>query len=131
MTPPNKFTKKQEAKILEVGRRIREAREAQRLSIRGAAERTRTKRGSLTEATWRRAELGGERTREGLFIRRPDPGTLVAIAEVLGLDGDAMCRELEMTPPPAPAPVKPSNELAEIRRAVEEILHRLDDFEKR
>lgn len=138
MTPPNKFTRRQEQKIYEVGRKIEQARLAMRLSVRGAADRTITssQTGHMTEATWRRVERGYIQTRLGHILYRPTPESLVAMAEVVGLDGDELCRELELKPPPQrvnrtnPKPAREavekrieaiSSELEELRRAIREL----------
>lgn len=125
MTPKNKFTKAQERKILAVGKRIENARLAARLSIRGAAEMTRTPRGHLTEFTWRRVERGTIQTGLGEVLYRPSPSTLMAMAEVVGLDGAELCKELDLVPPPPATPRKTMPSLSgsdRLRELLEEAL---------
>lgn len=106
MTPPIKLTKAQERKVYEVGRKLERARDAMRLSVRGAADRTVTssRTGRMNQATWRRAELGfiptsidGKPVHQ---VHRAEPETYMAMAEVVGLDGEALCKELGLKPPP-------------------------------
>lgn len=102
MTTKNKFTKIQERKIYEVGRKIENARRARRLTIRAAARQTVTSSptGHLTDATWRRIEKGSVPTGLGPIIYKPTAETLVAVADVVGLDGNELCREIGLEPPP-------------------------------
>lgn len=109
MTVPNKFTKRQETKIKEVGRKIENARLGLRLSIREAAERTHTTRGHMTEATWRRVERGYTQTSLGEVTYKPTALTLAAMAEVVGLDAEVLCKELGLVAPPAPATRQPGS----------------------
>lgn len=106
MTPPIKLTKAQERKVYEVGRKLENARLARRLTVRGAADRTVTssRSGKMNAATWRRAEQGfiptslnGKPVQQ---VHRADAETYMAMAEVVGLDGEAICKELGLTPPP-------------------------------
>lgn len=127
MSPPNKFTKAQERKIREVGQRIERAREARRMTLREAAERTVTgsRSGHMTDATWRRVELGYTQTKLGNITYRATPRTLAAMAEVVGLDGDELCKELELTPPPPLVRRDPSSEIEEIKNQLLQITERL------
>jgi hypothetical protein len=133
MTLPNKFTKTQEKRIYDVGRRIEEARKGMRLSIRGAAERTVTSRGKMTEATWRRVERGYIQVAvRGVTERityRPTGETIVAMAEVVSLDGEALCKELELEPPPARVRLAPTTEIEAIRQELLRLTERLGQLE--
>lgn len=127
MTPPNKFTKAQEAKIRAVGRTIREARKAAGLTVNGAARRAvyDSKSGEMSSQTWTRAEQGYIATSDANGKRYhktqcPSPRTLMSIADVLGLDGAALCKEVGHTPPRrmTPRPVVATTE----QRQAEEML---------
>lgn len=132
MTQANNFTKAQERKIREVGRKIETARLAKRLSIRTAADRTVTssRAGHMTEATWRRVERATVQTGLGEIIYKPSGATLMAMAEVVDLDGEALCKEIGVTPPPALSKGKPpaSSEFEEIRQELRLLMERLDQL---
>lgn len=132
MTKANKFTRTQERKIYEVGRKIEEARLARRLSVRGAAAKTVTssQSGRMTEATWRRVERGFTQTNLGNITYRPSGATLMAMAEVVGLDGEALCKELGLEAPPPAIRRTGISEIEEIRTALVLLSERLAQFEK-
>lgn len=131
MSPPNKFTKAETAKIFAVGRKIRDAREAMGLTVRGAADRTAydSKAGTMSDQTWGRAENGyipttGPDGKPFHKIQKPTARTLMAIAEVVGLDGAQLCRELGLRPP-AQRRVRPAPRPATIEPRLEEIVEEL------
>lgn len=127
--PKQTFTKKEEAAIKAVGAKIEDARRAMRLSVRSAAARTNTSRGHMTDATWRRVERGFIQTRLGDLVYRPSPETLVAIAEVVGLDGNALCKELGMTAPPAVVSNDRLGDIKDIRTELTRLVDRLAEIE--
>lgn len=136
MTRPNKFTRAQEKAIRDVGREIEIARSARRLSLRGAAERTRTRSrtGRVSEFTWRRVEMGftpaviGGVRYEKLY--RPTAETLTAMCEVVGLDGDAMCLKIGLEPIPEYKRPKPIDELTALRQQAAELFERIQQIEQ-
>lgn len=136
MTSPNKFTKIQERKIREVGRKIETARLAKRMTIRTAAEHTITSsaRGHMTDATWRRVENGYTQVtvngKPEMITYRPTASTLMAMAEVVGLDGEELCRELELTPVPRAERRPAPSEIDDLKELARELLTRLDRLER-
>lgn len=136
MTPPKKLTKAQELKVYEVGRKLEHARLALRLTARGAADRTVTSSrvGHMTTATWRRAEKGiiqisiaGKAVNQ---VHVASAETYMAMAEVLGLDGEAICRELGLQPPPERQRRTADSEVTELRALAREFVERLDRLER-
>lgn len=136
MTPPKKLTKTEERKVYEVGRRLEHARLALRLAARTAAERTVTssRTGHMTHATWRRAEQGFIQTSIGgrpvLQVHMASPETYMAMAEVVGLDGAELCRELGLKPPPPREHSSSGSEVSELRALAREFIERLDRLER-
>lgn len=147
MIRANKFTKVQERKIREVGAKIEQARRAKRLSIRQAADRTMTSssKGHMTEATWRRTELGytqvGVKGQTEMVLYRPKAETLMAIAEVVDLDGAELCKEVGLKPPPPldrsvaidrrfKDRVSGATEIEELKRLAQELVSRLQRLEE-
>lgn len=133
MTLPSKFTKAQERAIHDVGKKIEMARSAKRLTVRSAADRTITSShsGHMTEATWRRVEKGYTQTRLGNIIYRPSPATLMAMAEVVDLDGAELCKELGLVPPPPISQRQSRSEFDEIREEFRRLGERLDHLARR
>lgn len=129
----NKFTRAQEKAIREVGQTIERARVARRLSVRAAADRTKTKRGPITEFTWRRVEKGyvkvGFNGGSQEVIYRPQAETLAAICEVVNLDVDEMCRKVGLEPPPPYVEADHIDEITAIRLELEELTARLAQLE--
>lgn len=132
MTAPNQFSRAMEKRIYEVGSEIERARLALRMSIRTAAERTITQsqRGRMTEATWRRVEKGYTSTNLGKIVYRPTGSTLMAMAEVVGLDGEELCKKLGLEAPPKIVRRNGASEIAEIRSALVQLTERLAQFEQ-
>lgn len=135
MTKANNFSSSEERNIREVGRKIEQARLAMRLSIREAAGRTVTSRrtGHLTEFTWRRVERATIQTGLGEIVYRPSAESLMAIAEVVGLDGAALCKKVGLVPPPARVrhASPPAGELEELKSLARELFERLERLEGR
>lgn len=136
MTPPKKLTKAQERRVYEVGRKLEQARLAMRLTARGAAELTHTssRTGRMNFATWRRAEQGFIPTSiDGKPVQQvhmASAETYMAMAEVVGLDGAELCRELGLVPPPERSRKPVDSDVKELRELAQEFLSRLERLER-
>lgn len=131
MTQRNALTQREQKAIGDVGRELRSAREAMRLSIREAAERTVTPRGHMSYQTWRRVEMGYTETSQGHLVYKPLAETVMAMAEVVGLDGEAMCKRLRLEPPPQRRPQRRDAELDAIRAELERLAERVSRLAQR
>lgn len=87
----------------------------------------------MTEWTWRRVEKGAVgvvlngKTEE--IVYRPTAGTLMAMAEVLGLDGEDLCKRVGLEPPPKLERRKPDTEIEQIRLELVRLIERLGHIE--
>lgn len=139
MTPRNRFTKAQALMFRKVGSEIKDARVALRLGAREAAEMTVVPRrkggdGHISEFTWRRAEAGFNQQGGYEIPHRSEAMTYMAIAEVVGLDGAAICKRVGLVPPPqrkvVARPRGTDDEVAELRTLAKELVDRLERLER-
>lgn len=110
-----------------VGDRLRAARISKNWSAREVARRA----GFHGDATYGRMERGYVETSLGRAPNRPSPESVVRVAAVLGMDGDAICRELGLEPPPPRPGDTAEVSIGAIREEWAAIQQRMDDLLRR
>lgn len=131
MSPAKEYSEKERRAIRALGQKIEQARLAKRMNIREAADLTHTARGHMTESTWRRIERGYGYVGPEHVVYKPQPYTIAAMAEVVGLDAGELCKMVGLTPPPKRQTNGTDPELEDIRRQAQGLLKEIDRYMRR